>query len=91
MVPPASVPPDHSADPVDLRSLSAPLTLIAGMAVPSMLLSYGISLRLAPGASEPPIQIAGLVLIKLTVHRSRRSSPMPTPRVWPVMLCSPPP
>jgi hypothetical protein len=76
---------------VDLRSLSAPLILIAGMVVPSMLLSYGISHRLAPGAGEPPIQIAGLVLIKLIVHRSRRSSSIPTPRVWPVMLCSPPP
>ena len=56
MVPPASVPLDHSADAVDLLSLSAPLTLIAGMAVPSMPLLYGISLRLGPGAGEPPIQ-----------------------------------
>jgi predicted permease len=50
--------------------LNAPLTLIAGMAVPSMLLAYGISLRLGPGlgAGEPPRQIAALVSLKLVVQ-----------------------
>ena len=44
-------------------AINAPLTLVAGMAVPCMLLAYGISLRLGPrpGAGEPPIQIATLV------------------------------
>ncbi|HLM21366.1 MAG TPA: AEC family transporter, partial [Propionibacteriaceae bacterium] len=39
-------------------AINAPLTLVGGMAVPSMLLAYGISLRLGPrpGAGEPPIQ-----------------------------------
>ena len=50
--------------------INAPLTLIGAMAVPSMLLAYGISLRLGPrpGAGEPPIQIAALVSIKLLVQ-----------------------
>ena len=50
--------------------ISAPLTLVGGMAVPAMLLAYGISLRLGPrpGAGEPPIQIATLVSIKLIVQ-----------------------
>jgi predicted permease len=50
--------------------INAPLTLIGGMAVPSMLLVFGISLRLGPrpGAGEPPIQIGALVLIKLIVQ-----------------------
>lgn len=50
--------------------INAPLTLIGGMAVPSMLLVFGISLRLGPrpGAGEPPIQIGTLVLIKLIVQ-----------------------
>ena len=50
--------------------INAPLTLVGGMAVPSMLLAYGISLRLGPrpGAGEPPIQIATLVLLKLVVQ-----------------------
>jgi malonate transporter and related proteins len=48
-------------------AINAPLTLVGGMAVPSMLLAYGISLRLGPrpGAGEPPIQIATLVSLKL--------------------------
>jgi predicted permease len=51
-------------------AINAPLTLVGGMAVPSMLLAYGISLRLGPrpGAGEPPIQIAALVLVKLVVQ-----------------------
>jgi malonate transporter and related proteins len=50
--------------------IHAPLTLVGAMAVPSMLLAYGISLRLGPrpGAGEPPIQIATLVSIKLVVQ-----------------------
>lgn len=51
-------------------AINAPLTLIGGMAVPSMLLAYGISLRLGPlpGAGEPPIQVATLVSLKLIVQ-----------------------
>jgi malonate transporter len=50
--------------------INAPLTFIGGMAVPSMLLAYGISLRLGPrpGAGEPPIQVATIVSIKLIVQ-----------------------
>ena len=51
-------------------AINAPLTLIGGMAVPCMLLAYGISLRLGPrpGAGEPPIQVATLVSLKLIVQ-----------------------
>ena len=51
-------------------ALSAPLTLVGGMAVPSMLLAYGISLRLGPrpGAGEPASHIASLVLLKLVAQ-----------------------
>jgi predicted permease len=51
-------------------AINAPLTLVGGMAVPCMLLAYGISLRLGPrpGAGEPPIQVATLVSIKLIVQ-----------------------
>jgi predicted permease len=51
-------------------AINAPLTLVGGMAVPSMLLAYGISLRLGPrpGAGEPPSQIAALVSLKLIVQ-----------------------
>jgi predicted permease len=50
--------------------INAPLTLVGGMAVPAMLIAYGISLRLGPGlgAGEPPGQIAGLVGLKLVVQ-----------------------
>jgi malonate transporter and related proteins len=50
--------------------INAPLTLIGGMAIPSMLLAYGISLRLGPrpGAGEPPIQVATMVSIKLIMQ-----------------------
>jgi malonate transporter and related proteins len=50
--------------------INVPLTLIGGIAVPAMLLAYGISLRLGPrpGAGEPPIQVGTLVLIKLVVQ-----------------------
>ena len=51
-------------------AINAPMTLIGGMAVPCMLLAYGISLRLGPrpGAGEPPIQVATLVSLKLVVQ-----------------------
>jgi malonate transporter and related proteins len=51
-------------------AINAPLTLVGGIAVPGMLLAYGISLRLGPrpGAGEPPIQIATLVWLKLIVQ-----------------------
>jgi predicted permease len=50
--------------------INAPLTLVGGLAVPSMLLAFGVSLRLGPrpGAGEPPIQIGTLVTIKLIVQ-----------------------
>ena len=51
-------------------AINAPLTLVGGIAVPSMLLAYGISLRLGPrpGAGEPPMQIGTLVVLKLVVQ-----------------------
>jgi malonate transporter and related proteins len=51
-------------------AINAPLTLVAGMAVPSMLLAYGISLRLGPrpGAGEPTGQVAALVICKLLLQ-----------------------
>ena len=50
--------------------ISAPLSLVGGMAVPSMLLAYGISLRLGPGlgAGEPLGQVGALVTLKLVVQ-----------------------
>jgi malonate transporter and related proteins len=50
--------------------INAPLTLVGGIAVPSMLLAYGVSLRVGPrpGAGEPPIQVGMLVLLKLVVQ-----------------------
>ena len=50
--------------------VAEPLNLIAGMAVPAMLLAYGVSLRLGPmpGAGEPPVQIAVIVALKLIVQ-----------------------
>ena len=51
-------------------AINAPLTLLGGMAVPCILLAYGISLRLGPrpGAGEPPIQVATLLSLKLIVQ-----------------------
>ena len=51
-------------------SLHNPLALVAGMAVPAMLLAYGVSLRTGPlpGAGEPPVQIAAIVALKLMVQ-----------------------
>ncbi len=47
-----------------------PLRLVTGMAVPGMLIAYGISLRLGPrpGAGEPVVQIGYIVLLKLLVQ-----------------------
>ena len=51
-------------------AINAPLTLVGGMAVPSMLLAYGISLRLGgrPGGAEPPPQVGHLVVLKLVLQ-----------------------
>jgi malonate transporter len=51
-------------------AINAPLTLVGGMAVPSRLRAYGITLRLGPrpGPGEPPSQIAALVSHKLVVQ-----------------------
>ncbi len=47
-----------------------PLELVGGMAVPAMLIAYGVSLRLGPrpGAGEPAIQIATITVLKLVVQ-----------------------
>lgn len=47
-----------------------PLALVGGMAVPAMLLAYGVSLRIGPlpGAGEPTGQIAVIVALKLVVQ-----------------------
>jgi predicted permease len=52
------------------RVIDDPLHLVGGMAVPAMLLAYGISLRLGPlpGRGEPPVQIGTLVGLKLIVQ-----------------------
>ncbi|GAB3757046.1 AEC family transporter [Microlunatus parietis] len=52
------------------RVVNDPLHLVGGMAVPAMLLAYGISLRLGPlpGRGEPPVQIGALVALKLIVQ-----------------------
>ena len=52
------------------RVVLDPLTLIGGMAVPAMLIAYGISLRLGPrpGAGEPPVQIGTIVALKLVLQ-----------------------
>jgi len=44
-----------------------PLTLVGGMAVPSMLIAYGVSLRLGPlpGRGVPATELAGVVGLKL--------------------------
>ena len=51
-------------------AIAAPLNLVGGMAVPSMLLAYGVSLRLGPrpGAGEPAAQVATLVALKLVLQ-----------------------
>ena len=52
------------------RPVQDPLTLVGNMAVPAMLIAYGISLRLGPrpGAGEPPGQIATIVALKLVLQ-----------------------
>jgi malonate transporter and related proteins len=47
-----------------------PLQLVGGMAVPAMLLAYGVSLRLGPrpGAGEALVQIGTIVALKLIVQ-----------------------
>ncbi len=47
-----------------------PLVLVGGMAVPAMLIAYGVSLRLGPrpGAGEPVGQIAVIVALKLVLQ-----------------------
>ena len=50
--------------------IADPLHLVGGMAVPAMLLAYGVSLRLGPlpGAGEPPVQVATIVSLKLLLQ-----------------------
>ena len=69
--------------------INAPLTLVGGIAVPAMLLAYGISLRLGPrpGSGEPPIQIATLVSIKLVVQPITAYLIGATPWAWSVAIC----
>ncbi|MFT4164295.1 MAG: AEC family transporter [Microlunatus sp.] len=52
------------------RLIADPLELIAGMAIPGMLLAYGVSLRTGPrpGAGEQGIQVATIVVLKLLVQ-----------------------
>jgi malonate transporter and related proteins len=52
--------------------IADPLHLVAGMAVPAMLLAFGVSLRLGPlpGAGEPPVQVASIVALKLLLQPS---------------------
>ena len=52
------------------RVVLDPLTLIGGMAVPAMLIAYGISLRRGPrpGAGEPAVQIGTIVALKLVLQ-----------------------
>lgn len=47
-----------------------PLRLLGGMAVPAMLVAYGVSLRLGPrpGAGEPAGQIATIMSLKLVLQ-----------------------
>lgn len=52
------------------RLVADPLELIAGMAIPGMLLAYGVSLRMGPrpGSGEQSIQVAAVVALKLVVQ-----------------------
>jgi malonate transporter and related proteins len=52
--------------------IADPLHLVGGMAVPAMLLAFGVSLRLGPlpGAGEPPVQVATIVALKLLLQPS---------------------
>lgn len=56
---------------VDLpRALTEPLDLVGGMAVPAVLLAYGVSLRLGPrpGAGGSGTEIAAITVLKLVVQ-----------------------
>lgn len=52
------------------RMVADPLELVGGMAVPGMLIAYGVSLRLGPrpGAGEPAVQIGTIVALKLVLQ-----------------------
>ncbi len=52
------------------RWVNDPVVMIGNMAVPAMLIAYGISLRLGPlpGRGEPKLQIGYIVLLKLVVQ-----------------------
>lgn len=47
-----------------------PLELVGGMAIPAMLIAYGVSLRLGPlpGRGEPPAQVGAIVVLKVVVQ-----------------------
>lgn len=51
-------------------AVSDPLDLVAGMAVPSMLIAYGVALRLGPlpGRGVPPLDLAAVVATKQVVQ-----------------------
>lgn len=51
-------------------AVQGPLDLIGGMAVPSMLLAYGVSLRLGPrlGAGASALEISCITVLKLVVQ-----------------------
>jgi malonate transporter and related proteins len=74
--------------------VNEPLNLIAGMAVPAMLLAYGVSLRTGPlpGSGEPPLQIATLVALKLVLQPlvafliARYAMGLPPPAVFAVTV-----
>jgi len=56
---------------VELPTLvRAPVDLLGAMAVPAMLLAYGVSLRLGPrpGGGSPPVELALVVGLKLVVQ-----------------------
>ncbi|HET8717972.1 MAG TPA: AEC family transporter [Nocardioidaceae bacterium] len=52
------------------QAVHDPLDLVGGMAVPAMLLAYGVSLRLGPlpGAGSPGGELGVIVLLKLVVQ-----------------------
>jgi malonate transporter len=60
-----------STTPLDLpRPVADPLELVAGMAVPSMLIAYGVALRLGPlpGRGAPALDLAAVVATKHVVQ-----------------------
>jgi malonate transporter len=52
------------------RFVEDPLTLVGGMAVPGMLIAYGVSLQLGPrpGAGKTALQVGSLVALKLVLQ-----------------------